>query len=296
MFGPLLGFPSIPASEGLPSMELPGSGPTYEGARIALLTRHGKERALGPPLEGRLGAVLAVVDDFDTDALGTFSQLEAARRKARIALERSDAPLGLGSEGAFFPGPFGLVPWNLEVLAFVDRVRDIEVVGRAQGPGLHVHGPASSREELAGIAGRAGFPGHGLVIRPDGPDDPRIRKGIADPDTLHAAFEAARRESASGTVFVENDLRAHFHPTRMAMIGRAGLDLAERLAAACPGCGCPGFGRSGVEPGLPCAACGTPTGEPLADLLACVRCDRRERRVRPGPEVADPARCPHCNP
>jgi hypothetical protein len=285
-------------------MGLPGLGSTYAGARIALLTRHGKERALGPPLRRAFGAVLTVVDDFDTDSLGTFtrdvpregSQLDAARRKARIALERSDAPLGLGSEGAFFPGPFGLVPWNLEVVTLVDPARGIEIVGRAQGPGLHVHGAAASREELLEIAGRAGFPAHGLVIRPDGPDDPRIVKGISDPERLHAVFDAARRESASGTVFVENDLRAHLHPSRMSMIERAGLDLAERLAHECPGCGSPGFGRSDVETGLPCEACGTPTGEPLADVLACVRCECRERRVRSGPAAADPARCPYCNP
>ena len=65
----------------------------YRGARIALLTQHGKERVLAPLFALELDATLVVEGGFDTDALGTFTrevdragtQLEAARRKAEIA-------------------------------------------------------------------------------------------------------------------------------------------------------------------------------------------------------------------
>ena len=276
----------------------------YAGTRIALLTQHAKERVLGPVLSARVGAVLEVVGGFDTDTLGTFTrdvprpgtQVDAARRKANIAMERTGAPVGLGSEGSFGGGPFGFGGWNVEVVVLVDRDRGIEVMGRAQGPGLHLHGEVRSVEELEALAEQAGFPTHGLVLRPDGPDDPRIRKGIVSPAELRAAFEDARRASVRGIVHVENDLRAHLNPTRMRMIEQAGRDLADRLLSRCPSCDAPGFGIVDAVTGLPCACCGTPTEEAVADELACVRCPIRKSRPRPGAESADPSRCPLCNP
>ena len=274
----------------------------YRDARFALLTQHAKERVLVPILAERLGASVEVVHGFDTDSLGTFtrdvprlaSQRETALRKARLAIELSGALHGLGSEGSFVPGPFGLGSWNVEVVAFVDRVRGIDVVGKSHGPGLHVHGIARSLEELRDIARRAGFPGHGLVLRPDGPDDPRVRKGLRAWDALEAGFAAALAESSAQGVFVESDLRAHLHPSRMEMIAKAGADLADRLATACPACGLPGVGWVESLDGLPCAACGSPTGEARADVHACVRCPFREERQRPG--EADPSHCGYCNP
>jgi hypothetical protein len=284
-------------------MSLPEAS-SYAGARIALLTQHAKERVLGPALESLLGARLEVVGGFDTDTLGTFTreiprpgtQVEAARRKAEVAIERSGASIGLGSEGSFGGGPFGFGGWNVEIVVLVDRDRGIEVTGSAHGPGRHVHGEVRSIAELEALAGQAGFPEHGLVLRPDGPDDPRVRKGIVSREDLRAAFEEARRASARGVVHVENDLRAHLNPTRMQVIGQAGRDLAARLLSRCPTCDSPGFGIVDVVTGLPCACCGAPTEDAVADELACVRCPARERRPRPGAASADPARCPSCNP
>lgn len=272
----------------------------YGGACFALLSMHGKAAAIAQPLWSVLGAGLQVVDDFDTDTLGTFtrevpragSQCEAAVRKARIAIERS----GLGSEGAFGPGPLGFGAWNAELVAFVDRARGIEVVGCAHGPGLHVHGLASTPSELRDLASLARFPSHGLVVRPDGESDPRIRKGIASWEELDAAFAEALACSATGAAFVESDLRAHFHPSRMALIGRAALDLAGRLSTPCPACRCPGFGAREAVPGLPCAQCGAPTVQPVGILFGCVRRDCRELRRDGTSASADPGTCDSCNP
>lgn len=277
----------------------------YSGARIALLTQHGKERVLAPLCASGLGAVLEVVRGFDTDSLGTFTreipregtQLEAARRKAEIAIDRSGAGIGLGSEGAFVPGPFGLGSWNIELLVFVDRARGIEVVGRANAAGRHLHATVRTRDELAAFAVRAGFPEHGLVVRPDNERDPRVVKGLVTHETLERAFEDAVRQSSGGGVFVESDLRAHLNPTRMATIAAAGRDLIARLGCACPACGTPGFGPAGFVPGLPCRDCGAPTRQPLAEELGCVRCEHSEvRPLREVPEAADPAVCDYCNP
>jgi hypothetical protein len=275
---------------------------TYRDVRISLLTQHAKEQVLAPVLAERLGASVEVVHGFDTDSLGTFtrdiprleSQQETALRKAKLAIELSGASCGLGSEGSFVPGPFGLGSWNVEVVAFVDAARGIEVFGRAHGAGRHVHGLARTMAEAHEMAVRVGFPEYGLVIRPNGPDDPRVRKGIRDALALDDAFHAALRESCDGAVFMESDLRAHQHPSRMAMIGRAGEDLAERLATMCPMCGLPGFGWTDVVPGLRCAACGLPTDDAVADVHACVRCACRQERPRGG--EADPSHCSFCNP
>jgi len=277
----------------------------YRGARIALLTQHGKERVLAPVFASGLGARLVVAEGFDTDALGTFTrevdragtQLEAARRKAEIAIELSGADIGLGSEGAFVPGPFGLGSWNIEALVLVDRVRGIEVVGRAGAAGRHLHATVRSTDELAAFAARAGFPEHGLVVRPNDERDPRIVKGLVSAAALDAAFAEAQRWSKDGAVFVESELRAHLNPTRMSVIGEAGRDLVTRLSTACPSCGSPGFGVVGQIQGLPCADCGAPTRHPIADELGCVRCGHRaERALRDGAESADPGVCDYCNP
>jgi hypothetical protein len=280
------------------------AGHPYNHARFALLTQHGKETVVASPLRELLGARLDVISTFDTDTLGTFTrdiprpgtQLDAARRKATLAVEHGGTPLGLGSEGSFNPGPFGFGTWNLELLAFVDAERQLEVVGRASAPGLHHHATVTSRDELTEFCRHADFPAHGLVVRPDHADHPSLRKGLRSWPDLEAAFQAARAESKDGRVFVEHDLRAHQNPTRMATIAEAARDLVERLACRCPACASPGFGLLRRVPGLPCSECGTPTDRPVADEFGCVACDYREQRARPGLAWADPGECGVCNP
>jgi hypothetical protein len=275
----------------------------YSGGTFALVTRHGKERAIGPALSAHLGAGLVVLHDIDTDQLGTFTrdiprrgtQRDAARHKARLAIERGHR-LGLGSEGAFVPGPFGMGAFDIELLLLIDVELGIEVLGHASAPGRHHHDVVATREELTAFVHRAGFPDHGFVVRPDDENDPRIRKGLRTVIELDDAFLAAQRESHTGRVFVENDLRAHHNPTRMAIIAEAARDLVTRLTSPCPSCTSPGFGLLGRIPGLPCQWCGAPTAEAIADEYGCVRCEHRERRPRSDVAFADPGRCDRCNP
>jgi len=276
----------------------------YRGHRMALLTQHGKERVIASALEPRLGCRVELVGGFDTDRLGTFTreipragtQLEAARRKAGIGMELSGLPLGLASEGAFGPDPMGAVmPWDVEIVVFLDATLGLEIVGRAQGPARHLHRLVTDWPEVESFARQAGFPEHLLVVRPEGADDPRLRKGLGDWAALEAAWLWARGEAASGAVFLENDLRAHANPTRMALIARAAEDLAERLASRCPACGAPGYAVRERIPGLPCADCGTPTREPRAEVWGCLLCAWREE-LRLDREPADPGRCDWCNP
>lgn len=279
--------------------------PGYAGERIALLTQHGKERVIAPVLEPALACRVELVGGFDTDQLGSFTretprpgtQLEAARRKARIGMELSGLPIGLASEGSFGPDPFsGLFPWNVEMLVLIDDRLGLEVVGLAQGPGGGGQLLSGEWPAVEGFARREGFPEHQLVLRPDGPDDARVAKGIADWARLRACYDNALAQSARGQVFVEPDLRAFANPTRLRRIGEAAQALARRLASHCPACGRPGYGVVSREGGLPCADCGLPTRQPRADVWQCGGCGHRESVPRTDRHRADPQHCDHCNP
>lgn len=279
--------------------------PSYAGSRIALLTQHGKERVVVPVLETALGCRVERVSGYDTDQLGTFTreiprlgtQIDAARKKARIGMDLAAVQLGLASEGSFGPDPFtGMFPWNVEVLVFIDDVRAIEVCGVFQGPGGGENLCSDDWLAIEAFAGKAGFPAQHLVLRPNDEHDPRFRKGIAAWADLRDAFTWARDLSTAGKVFVEYDLRAHANPNRMENIRRAAEDLATKLATACPVCGTPGYALIDRLKGLPCAECGAPTHEPHADIWGCVGCNHRETRPRAEPVAADPSRCDRCNP
>ena len=277
----------------------------YAGRRVALLTQHGKERMIAPVLDAALGCWVERVGGFDTDTLGTFTrnipragtQLEAARKKARIGMERSGLSLGLASEGAFGPDPMaGLFPWNVELLLFIDAERGIEVTGMAQQATRFAHLLTDDWEQAVQFARQAGFPEHHLVARPQDQDDPRIEKGIATWAALEAAFLRARGCAENGQVFLEHDLRAHAHATRRDVIRLAAENLAAKLNSLCPACGTPGFWTVERVVGLPCADCGAPTREVRADIYGCLKCAHRKTRERVGVEHADPARCDYCNP
>lgn len=276
----------------------------YAGASFALLTKHAKERAIAPRFSAELGARVVLVDSFDTDTLGTFtrdipragSQIEAARRKAELAIELSGLPLGLGSEGSFGPGAYGFVPTNLEVVVLRDRDLGIEVAGVAVSPGHLASGVFDRWERLEEFARSMLFPSHGLVLRPEGQDDLRIFKDCEGFESLREVFQKCAAMSEQGLVFAESDLRAHRNPTRMETIGEASADLLRRLRCDCPSCGLPGFGLAKKIPGLPCAWCGEPTNAIRAEEFKCPTCSFTEVRECVDAKFGDPGQCPGCNP
>ena len=277
----------------------------YAGRRVSLLTQHGKERVIAPVLEPALGCRIELVAGYDTDLLGTFTreipragtQLEAARKKARIGMELAGLPLGLANEGSFGPDPFtGMFPWNVELLVWIDDERELEVVGVAQGKTNFSNLLTADWAEAESFARRSGFPEHYLVVRPDGEDDPRIGKGIAAWAELKAAFSWALGQSASDRVFLETDMRAHANPTRMENIRLSVADLAKKLCSRCPACESPGFWVVERVAGLRCAGCGAPTRETRAEVHGCLTCAHRLTRERADRHSADPSRCDYCNP
>ncbi len=272
---------------------------------IALPTLHGKQAVIAPVLEPATGCTVVHVPEVDTDLFGTFtrevarhgSQLDAARAKARAAIEHSGMELAIASEGAFVSDPIaGVIPWNVEVVLLIDTRNGQEIAGMAQGPARAGQGLARTADELLQLARELGFPEHRLCLRPDHSEDPRVIKGLGSADELLDAFAQALAQSSRGQVFAESDLRAHCNPTRQAMIRRAAEDLRDKMLSACPACGLPGFALSGHRPGRPCRLCASATREPLAHLWSCGACHHTEERREGLPTLADPARCDRCNP
>ena len=279
----------------------------YAGHEIAFLTQHGKEHVVAHVLDTALNCKVKRVDGFDTDELGTFSreiprygsQLDTARRKARIGMKLSGASLGLGSEGSFGPDPHtGLFPWNIEVLLLIDDIRKIEVIGIHQGPASIDHCWVHCWTELEAFAHQVGFPKQQLVLRPCSEDDPRLLKGLANWAALRVGFAWAKKlTTGDQKILVERDLRAHAHPERMVNIGKAANNLLEKLRSLCPQCGLPGFSAIEHLPGLPCAVCGRSTREHRGQLWGCSTCNFRQENFRQdGIAFADPSRCDYCNP
>lgn len=277
----------------------------YRNQRVALLTQHGKECVISPVLKSLLGCSVEKVEGFNTDLLGTFtrdiarggSQLEAARKKARIGMELSGLSIGIASEGAFGPDPltFFLLPTNRELLIWIDDQLDIEIVATVDGLTNLSHLLVESWEEAENFARSAGFPEHHLVVRPMNENHPELRKGLADWASLQDAVTWALALAPNRHAFIETDMRAFANPTRLENIRLAAVDLGRRLASLCPACSTPGFALAGQVRGLPCEACGTPTKEVKADIHRCVRCEHQvlvEREL----EYASPRYCDYCNP
>jgi hypothetical protein len=245
------------------------------------------------------------VEGVDTDTLGTFTrdiprpgtQVEAAARKAELALELSDAQWGLGSEGAFHLDPYlSLLPWNTEVLVLVERRSGQRITALAHAKAMSVNVDASSWEEVAAAAEHAGFPNHHLVVRRDGIDGTIIAKGIACMYGLRKVVSRAKSAHPDLKLHIENDLRAYANPTRQTVIRQAGADLVRRFQCRCPQCNGPGFGLLRAQTGAPCASCGSPTRVPRAEVWGCPSCGHQAIKSRPLSMAADPQRCDVCNP
>ena len=280
----------------------------YAGSDAVLVTMHGKERAVAPAFAQVLGLNVVATTGVDTDALGTFTgetprrgtMLEAAVAKARLGTGATGLRFAIASEGSF--GPHALIPFlpaGIELMVFVDADRDVvihETMAAERTNFAHlVVAPGTSVDRFLA---QVGFPAHALIVRPNaGGQSAALRKGIIDLDDLGHAVSAAAAASADRCALVETDMRAHFNPTRMDTLARLSMQLALRVAALCPACAAPGWGRIDVARGLPCELCGMPTQTVASEIFGCVACAHREFRPRRDGRVhARAADCDDCNP
>jgi len=272
---------------------------------------HGKESAVAPVMRERLGLTVLATDQVDTDRLGTFcgdverpgNMLQTARRKARLGMASSGLPIGLASEGAYGPHPLApMLAAGTELMIFIDDESSLEVIETLPvGATNYATRVVSATDiDIADFLDAAGFPRHAVAVtcRAGGSRRPIvIAKGLRNAGALDDAVRDALAFSDDGQALLKSDMRAHVNPTRMAAIGQLAERLALRVGCHCPACDSPGFGKTGSDPGLPCAGCRQPTRLPSADVESCARCSFARQRPRAdGLELADPQFCDYCNP
>lgn len=288
--------------------EYPQAGLLYHGETLSLATMHSKEKALALPFKVGLGAHLESTTDIDTDALGTFSgeierqfgPKETVMTKARIGMAETRLPFGIATEGSF--GPYPQLPWiqaHEEWIAFVDQERGILLWESLLELNTNFSREVcSDLDQAMDFAGRVGFPTHGLMVYPDGPNGlAQIRKGLRNRENLEEAIERAFLQSRTSAVVLETDMRADQNPTRMRVIRKLGVRLVRRLLTHCPDCDAPGFGMVDVEVGLPCELCGLPTDLVDQEVFGCAVCAYQERRGRRDRRTSASAQsCGNCNP
>lgn len=282
----------------------------YLDPRVALATLHGKGDALAPALAAVELKVETVA--IDTDALGTFAgdidrpgtPQDVVIEKARRGMTASGLMLGIATEGSFGPDPLlGFLPLHTELLAFVDDVHGQVIVIEHAGHDTNwLSKSVRPGDDLLPLLSSIGLPDHAALVKPnrwavsEGKPLP-VAKGLRDVASVAAAVERLAASSGDDRARVEADLRAHVNPTRRAVIGQLGHQLAQRLATPCTRCGAPGFGRVDTHVGLPCELCGEATDLVCAEIHGCGVCGHREDRPRAdGLTAADAGHCPECNP
>ena len=205
----------------------------FKGRKLLIATKHKKEQVIAPLLEKELDVKCYVLDDFDTDVLGTFSgeiertddPITTVRKKCLMAMQLADADLAIANEGSFGPHPdMFFVSADDEFLIFIDKTNQLEVIVREISTNTNFYGSEVKTEtELLEFANKVQFPSHGLIIRKTKEDFTDQVKGIIDWGKLHDEFN--RFMNQYGSVYIETDMRAMFNPTRMKLIEKSTFRL-----------------------------------------------------------------------
>ncbi len=277
----------------------------FKGRKLVIATMHAKEQVMASVLERELGVAVVIGSDINTDQLGTFSgeiertmdPLEAAREKCRLAGGQYNCSLVIASEGSFGPHPaMHFVPADDEIVLLLDLEHNLEFKARELSTETNFNGALlTSWREVTDFARAARFPSHALIVRKDKEDIQFMTKGITSHDVLEE--KVIHLLGTYGQVYIETDMRAMHNPLRMQVIERATAKLAKLVNTACPACNTPGFSVVDVRVGLPCEACGAPTGSTHAHVYGCQRCEHRDVRLFPhGKQTESPMFCNWCNP
>ena len=270
----------------------------FQDATFALLTLHGKEQVIAPVLWEQLGVNIHHTQAYDTDSLGTFSgeterilpPNECARKKAELACSITGHSIGLGSEGSFNPGPFGLVTYNEELVVCINIEHNWMVVGRSYQICSVREQECQNIDELATFISQTPIR-QGLILNAQGKIGKGLYGNMAIDEQLHQWFGNATQWPLT----ISYDLRAHHCPERREHIAKATMNLVERLLSCCPNCKLPGFWPDKFQFGLPCEWCGSPTNALMQRISLCRNC-QHQQEFNVDEDFADPFNCPKCNP
>ncbi|MBC7411807.1 MAG: hypothetical protein H7331_05060 [Bacteroidia bacterium] len=277
----------------------------FKGRKLLIATKHQKEKVIAPILERELGVICFTTDDFDTDKLGTFSgeidrkddPIITARNKCLLAMELANCDLVISSEGSFGPHPtIYFIPADDEFLILIDKKNNLEIIVRELSTETNFNGAEiKTEEELYAFAKNAQFPSHALIIKNTKNDFTHIIKGITNSEHLKDTFKDFI--SKYGKAYIETDMRAMYNPTRMKIIEKATVKLANKINSLCPNCDIPGFGITDAKQGLPCELCNFPTRSILSYLYVCKKCSyKKEEKYPNGKHFESPNYCDVCNP
>jgi hypothetical protein len=273
----------------------------YFGVTAALATKHQKEKILSPVFE-RLNISIAHAE-VDTDQLGTFSgeiprlgsPRETVIKKARMGMELKGLQYGVASEGSIGTDS-NLIFLNsdVELLAWIDGKNGIEIVESLKSFEIFAQSGSFKKDDsYIDFLEKIDFPNHAVIVRGDTSGSP-IHKGINDLAKLNTLIKEIFKDSQS--VVIENDLRAHFSPSRRLNIERLGNKLIDRLASLCKKCNLPGWGAIDYIYGLPCHDCGEVNSEAVSGkIFGCCKCDYREE-IYGDKKSITAAECFLCNP
>lgn len=279
--------------------------PLFQNRRVAIVTKHQKERAISPVFIENLGCIMTVVDEIDTDIFGTFNgkvdrvknPMDTLKDKCIAGLDWLDGELGVASEGSFGPHPFiPFITANEEWMIFMDRKNGIEIMERSISTKTNFHQQEIGHlGELFSFAKRIGFPEHGIILKDTAEKAKHYFDKMHTYEALIEGFYRLKRVSSS--IIAETDMRACYNPTRMAHIQELSQQLTKSILAECPQCQFPGFKVQHVISGLPCSCCETPTRKALKHLKECKKCGYMHTLTYPnGHRKADPGNCDRCNP
>jgi hypothetical protein len=243
---------------------------------------------------------------LDTDLLGTFSgeierestPRETAIKKAKLGLQATGLSLGIAPEGSIGPNPS--LPWiqsDFELMVFLDAERDLVITETFLSHDIIAASIEISPEDsLELFLEKADFPRHALMAQPVNSFEALIYKGITSLSQLQRAIADCATHSKINKVKLQSDLRAMHSPSRQLNINKAAQLLAERVAALCPACSTPGWGRADYQYGVQCSDCGQENLEiAKVEILGCARCDFTTAGKIINSSV-DPGRCNFCNP
>lgn len=277
----------------------------FKGRKAVIATMHRKQDVIAPLLEEAFGLKCGVAPGYDTDLYGTFSgevdrvlsPLETVRKKCLDAMDRYGFDIGIASEGSFGPHPtLFFAHANEELLMFIDRRNDLEVVVREISTATNFNGRRiENLRELEEFAEMVQFPSHALILKDRQEKFTRVVKGIDTPENL--LKHAMKFLERFGGFYAETDMRAMYNPSRMKVIGQAAEKLVSVLKSTCPVCETPGFAVTEAKPGLPCMLCHLPTKSVKAHIFTCQKCKHTEERNNPhGKMYEQPDYCDYCNP